>query len=183
MKGNCTRNGFTFVEILVVVGVVSIISVVIAQSFFVTTRSNVKTEVIKDVKQSGLFATTIMEQMIRNAQSVDETCAEEGTELRELTITNADGQTTTFGCHEDIGVMRIASSSSGTRHYLTSSAVTLGGIDCSSSTLRFVCRSSSYRPTSVTISFRLTQAGVSPDLFEQADTEFQTSVSLRRWEY
>lgn len=175
-------SGFTLLEILVAMSVASVVGVLIIQVFFTTTRTNTKTELLKDVKQNGQYAMAIMERMIRNARSVDTVCALSGTTVSSLTITNPDGNTTTFGCILDSGVTRIASQSgSGNTDYITSSNVTLGGATCAdaNNSLQFVCTSYPAGHWRIDIAYSLAKSGFQVDRIDQASATFQSSVTTR----
>lgn len=174
-----SRAGFTLLELVISVAIIAGIGTVIAQTFFVTTRSNTKVELQKEVKESGDYAIDIMGRIVRTAATITTACADTGATTSSLTLTNPDGGTTTFACEVNAGVARIASISATRTDYLTSSSVTLGA-DCNTSTLSFVCASIAGTPNNVKINFTLSQKGVSPDQIEQASLPFQTSVSLRR---
>jgi len=176
-----TQKGFTLLEILITISVMATIATLITQVFFTTTHTNTKTEILKEVKQNGDFALDIMTRMVRNARSVESTCASTGTNLDALDIKNPDVDSTEFGCYYDAvnGVARIASTSatSGSIQYLTSSNVTLGA-SCANS-LKFTCASSSYEADKITITFQLAQRGTPVSQFEKAQTQFQITVSSR----
>lgn len=175
------RSGFTLIELLVSVGIISLISVVIAQVFFTTTRSSVKIEITKDAKQNGNFAISSMERMIRNAHSVASVCSTSGTTTESLSLLDADGNTTTLGCMMENSVTRIASVSASGTYYLTSDNVTLGGVTCSDvdMTLSFTCTSYPAQPSRIGISFTLSQVSGAPDSFEKASSTFQSTVNIR----
>ena len=66
------KQGFTLVETLVALGILSVILVVIVNSFLsVLTRSS-KSRVIKLVESDGKYALRIMELMIRNSTEIIE---------------------------------------------------------------------------------------------------------------
>lgn len=173
------QQGFTLLEVLISVAVMSMIGTVIAQSFFTTTRSNAKVEILKDTKQGGDFAISLMERMIRSAGDIATSCASSGTTVDSLQITNRDGLTTTFGCVLDSGVTRIASTSASGTVYLTPANVTLGGATCDNASLTFVCASNASQGDSVRIQFTLSQKGAGGDQSERASTTFQTTVNVR----
>lgn len=167
-------SGFTLIELAMSAALIAVVSVVIVQVFFTTTRSSAKVEIQKEVKQNGDFALEIMERMVRNAKSI--ACS---SSPNSLTVTNQDDGITVFGCAVNGEVTKIASTSASPvrTDYLTSSKVTLGAI-CGS-TLTFTCTSISGVPNNVTINFTLSQKATSPDQIDIASQEFQTSVSLR----
>lgn len=174
-----TRSGgFSLLEILVTVGILSVVSVVVSQVFFATTRSNTKSEIIREVKQNGESAMTTISRMVQGAQSVSSGCSSGGTTSQSISIVNADNGATSFGCVLDNAVTRIASTSAATV-YLTSAYVTLGGASCAESSLSFVCTSTPGAKPTVKISFTLEQKGTPIDQFAKANVGFQTTVTLR----
>ncbi len=174
-------EGFTLLEVLVSVTIIAGLSIVIAQSFFSTTRSSTKTEILKEVKQNGDVALGIIGNRIRASHQITSTCAASGTTSTSLSVKNPDGATTTFGCALDSGVTRIASSSGGTTDYLTSQTVTLGGAYCTDAamSLSFTCTKIPGGGNTVKITFTLSQKGTPVALFERAQSSFQTTIDLR----
>ncbi len=177
------NHGFTLLETLVSISVVATVGVLIAQVFFTTTRSNKKTELLKDVKQNGDFAMELMDRTIQNSLGITSECSSSGTTLPFITLRNADGNISELGCVADASVTRIASTSaeSGKIDYLTSANVTIGGTTCDedANTLHFTCLSNIDQPPQITIQFRMTQRGTPVDQFEKASIEFQTTVTPR----
>lgn len=182
------RQGFTLLETLVAISAIAAVSVLIAQVFFTTTRTNTKTELLKDVKQNGDYSMEMMERMIRNSEGITSSCLPNpGATLQYVDIKNTDGNTTEFGCSSDPTdptVLRIASTSASfpTPYYMTSANVTLGTDSCAnipSGDFYFTCISSVDQPSTVTIHFKLSQKGTPVDQFEKASIVFQTAVSPR----
>lgn len=176
------NKGFTLLEILVAMGVASVVGVLITQVFFTTTRSNTKTELLKEVKQNGEYAVNIMERMIHNARDVTSVCASTGSALSSFTIINPDGNTTAFGCVLDSGTTRIASQSgTGNVDFLTSNNVSLGGTTCDdiNNTLAFECFTYPDGHTRVVVEYSLSKAGISVDQIDQASATFQTTITTR----
>lgn len=171
------ETGFTLLELLVSVTILAVIGTLVAQAFFTVFRSNTKTEILKDVKQSGEQTLLTMTRIIQNAQEVS-VCPGGGTPLNSLAMVNPDGGTTTFGCVLDGTVTRIASISA-TNEFLTDSHVTIGGSTCAASSLVFECTTQSGEPSKITISFSLAQVGTPVDQFETAREDFQGSVIIR----
>lgn len=172
------KKGFTLIEILVSLGLISLVGVLIAQVFFTSVRTSVKTEILQETKESGDFALDVMARMIRNAASVTTVCSSSGTTTSSLTILNPNSFTTTFGCAIVGDAARIASVSATKTEFLTSESVTLGA-DCPASSLSFVCTALDNGKTSVKISFSLAQKGTPVSQFEKASTAFQTTVTTR----
>jgi len=165
------KTGFTLLEILIAVSVIGIISAVIAEVFYTTTKTNAKTEIIKDVKQNGEFAIDVMTRFLMNAAGVESDCPAPDTQLSSINIVGSDNNVTRLECLYDsgVGVTRIASTSAttGSSAYLTSSNVTLGGGSCAdiNNTLTFICTKYSDQPAKISIRFSLAQAGVAVDQF------------------
>jgi len=173
------QAGLSLIEIIISTGIIAIISVAIAQAMFTTTRTNTKTELLKDIKQNGDFTLGIMSRMIQNARSVVSPCSPGGSSATSLSIMNPDGATTTFTCSVDGAVFRIASVSGLQTDYLTSNNLTLLGANCVASSLEFTCTSVVDAPSRVQITFTLTQQGTPVEQYEQSSASFQTSVNTR----
>lgn len=154
------QKGFTLIEVLVVIFLLGVVMAIGVNLFFSILKGGSKAEIVKEVKQNGDYAISVMERMTRNAQSAS--CSDSSS----VTIKNPDGWTTTFVCEDG----RIASNS-GT--YLTSESVTATG--CT-----FSCGGTT--PEVVTISFTLSQKGTPVRVEERATANFQTKVSLRTYE-
>lgn len=174
-----TTKGFTLLEILVSIGVLALMSTLLTQVFITSTRSNTKTEIAKDVKQNGDFATEVIARLIRNSLAITTLCSTTGTTTSSIAITNPDGGATTLGCALDGTVTRIASTSAGATAYLTASNLTLGGTSCSGATLTFTCTAPVDQPTTVSIAFTLSQKGTPEDQSARASASFQTTVAIR----
>ncbi len=172
-------QGFTLLEIIVAMGIIGLLSVVMTQTLFTTTRSNTKTEVLKDVKQNGDFSLDVMSRMIRSAKSVSSACSPLGSETTSLTIVNLDQGQTTFGCIVGDGVTRVASVSSSRTDYLTSGNMTAGGTSCAGSTLMFICTQKPGLSANVVIRLTLAQKGTPVEKFAKASASFETAVTLR----
>ncbi|MBI5614323.1 type II secretion system protein [Candidatus Gottesmanbacteria bacterium] len=177
------KNGFTLLEILIALGVISLLGVVIVQVFFTTTRSNTKTELVKDVKQQADYAIGTMARSIQNARLVvssdGTSCSSAGTVTPAIIITAPDSSQTTYGCVTDSLVQRIASTSATGTEYLTGTGYTLGGTSCSDASLSFVCTTIPGTSSSVRIVFTLSQKGTPQSVYEKANTTIETTVSMR----
>ncbi len=176
-KQSTSKNGFTLLEILVSVGALAIMGVLLTQVFVTTTRTNIKNEITKDVKQNGDLAMEVMTRMIQNATDVTSSCQDIGSSGPSLTIINLDSGSTTFECRSDSGLLRIASTSASTA-YLTSPSVKLTGADCPAA-FTVTCTLLPSGQKSVNISFSLSQGGTSPVKIDQANQKFETTVTLR----
>ncbi len=175
-------GGFTLMEILISVGVLAVVSTLIAQVLFTTTRVNKKVTTLSDVKSSGEFALGVVERLIRSAIAMETVCDTGAETTPSARLLGAGATTTTITCMSDGTAARIASvSATGAISYLTDNSVTLnvtGTADCADSSLLFSCPASS-GPSAVTINFSLGQIGEGGGKFETARSSFQSSVSLR----
>lgn len=152
------KNGFTLIEMLVVIGIFGILAFIGSNMFFTILKSSAKTRVLAEVKQNGNYALSVMGRMIRNAKSIED-CP--GDSIR---IENPDRDNTTFSCSGG----RIASNSAN----LTSDKVAVTGCN-------FSCAGTI--PEVVTISFTLSQSGTTTRPEEEAMIDFRTTVSLRTY--
>jgi prepilin-type N-terminal cleavage/methylation domain-containing protein len=107
------KKGFTLVETLVSVGILSLLSIGVATIVFLTVQSSDKTTRLKEVKQSGEAATMTIQEFIRNSESlVDKTTYCNGDDQPSITIVDEEGNRTDFYC--DSSEDRIASDSANT---------------------------------------------------------------------
>jgi prepilin-type N-terminal cleavage/methylation domain-containing protein len=166
------QAGFTLIEILVSVTVMGILSVLIAQVFFTTVRSNTKTELIKELKQNGDYSMGVLTRMIQNAKSVD-VCDEHLLQITNMddSITNIMPESSSNPHPPPANICRIVASSS----FLTSSIITLSG-NCADA-LTFECEKIGDIWRSVKISFTLEHTGAST--FENASLPYESTIVLR----
>jgi len=163
--------GFTLIELLVVVVVMAVIGTTVAGLFFQTLKGSTKATVIKEVRQNGDYALSVMEKMVRNAREVVSDC--NGAPAASLTIKNQDNNQTTFACE----AVKIASNSAANSAALTSAKVRVSS-DCANF---FTCTKDGSSPPLVEIKFSLSQAGSPTRPEEQASVDFRTTVSLRTY--
>ena len=168
-------NGFTLIEILIVLGILAIIVVVGSNMFFTILKSSSKTKVLTEVKQNGNYALNVMARMIRNGKIGAGEC---GANPDRITITNPDDGITTFHC---CGSPPMIASKSGS---LTceQARLTSNKVQVSSSCNDFIsCTQAVGGPPVVTINFTLQQAGTAARPEEEALVNFQTAVTLRNY--
>ncbi len=176
MKKNL-QKGFTLVEILVVVTLLGLIGIIITQVFILGVRSQVKNEVMKEVRQNGDFIVNVIESMTRSAIDILETDC--NTSTQELSIVNQDGYTTIFSCENN----NIASTSA---YPEPSPTVTVNLntakvkiTDCS---FRLVCPTPPIVPKYVLFNFTVSQAGSDTSPEQVSSMDYQSTVSLRGYE-
>jgi len=186
-------QGFTLLELLVVSVILALLSVIIAQVFFTTMRTNSKTETVRDVKGNGDRAIDTMNRLIQNAKSVQmpSSCPEYplvGTTIKKIILTNFDEGVTTLKCVQEVvggvSIARIASSSATQTVYLMNSNVSvydpIGSANaCTNNALAFTCSSVGTIPSSITIKFTLHQANSAASVVDTSSGSFQTSVIVR----
>jgi len=117
-------KGFTFIEIIISVAILSILSTFVAALIFLILRSTSKTSSQKEIKQNGNTALLVIQEFIRKADSIDSmTQYCDGEQHESITMTSSDGLTSTFSCQE---TGEIASSSG-----ITVTAITGSTVRCS----------------------------------------------------
>ena len=150
-RKNLLNAGFTFIELLITVTLLGIVGTLVTQVFILGFRAQNKSEIMKEVKQNGDYALSVMESMIRSAEDISADC---NTSTNQLTVLNPDGLTTTFICTNNSS---IASQSAWLTSSLTSNKVIAS--NCSSA-FRIVCHTPPLNPKYVFINFTLKQAPV-----------------------
>jgi prepilin-type N-terminal cleavage/methylation domain-containing protein len=166
------KKGFTLIEVLVVIGVLTVVAGLGASIFSSLLRSYNKAHIVNELEQNGNFVLSIMEQQIRNAVDVREI-----TNGIELTL--RDGTTKKFEYVPD-------NCSSGSNGYITDSAgnVLTGtdvvtGVNITSASF-VVNDSGTDLPKTVDISLTVSQACDAPDRLDyQAQAHMQTTVLVR----
>jgi len=158
------KQGFTLIEILVVVTIFGIIVVLGSGLFFFLLKGSTKSRVLEVVRQNGDYALSVMGIMVRNASSL---VSYSGSEI---TIVNPDRGTTIFSCSGG----RIASNGAN----LIGDEVKVD--DCSS-IFSLEVDPAGATPAVMTIRFSLSQKAVTARPEEQALMNFQTTVSLRNY--
>jgi len=167
------KKGYSLLELLIVIALVGTIGVITSQVFIIGLRSQAKSEILKEVKQNGDYALQVMDTIIRNAVNIDEASCNANTQ--DITITTSDGASVTFDCTTP----RIASVSGdpSITLYLTSSKVSV-----SSCNIRVVCPTPPTSPKYVFFNYTISQVGTQLAKEQQASVEFQSTVSLRKYE-
>ncbi len=180
MKNLKRTKGFTLLEIVVSLGILSVLGIVLTQSFISSVRTSTKGEITQEVVQSGNYAVEVASRLLLNANTVVSACTSGGTSSSSFIVTNPDGQNSTLGCVSDSDVLRIASSSASSVSYLTSNAVTLSGADCTSA-LTFVCKIIGDGNATVKMSFSLLQKNADARVYEKASFPFELSITMRNY--
>jgi len=170
------EKGFTLIEILVVVTFVGMIGIIISQVFILGVRSQVKNEVMKEVRQNGDFIIGVVEGMTKSAIDTENTDCNKS--VSQFSIINQDGYTTIFSCTGN----NIASTSV----YLAPTPTVTVNLNTSRVKItdcgfRLVCPTPAIAPKYVLFNFTVSQAsGNSPE--SQSSMDYQTTVSLRSYQ-
>jgi prepilin-type N-terminal cleavage/methylation domain-containing protein len=85
------KKGFTLIEILVSMGIISYLGIFIVQALTATIRSNSKIEIMKEIKQNGDYAVSLLQRKIQSAQTIN--CSANN---HQLSLTYFDGTTETI---------------------------------------------------------------------------------------
>lgn len=180
-KSKIRNSGFTLVEVLVTFAIVSVVVTIGSISFFSLLRGANKTEILKEVKQNGDYALSVMEIRLRNARDVLSGC--DGSVTNSFTIENPDATTTTFSCINTGSAQQIREETGATTTYLSGPQVTVA-TDCATAaitSLMFSCNLSVIDGVTknVSLGFTLKQANSDSPLTETAQQTFSTQVTLR----
>lgn len=170
-------NGFTLIEIIVVIGVIALVATVLSSGLLTIFRTNTQSSQSTDTKQNGDQALSSMERMLRAAQSVTSPC--DGTDQLTLSFTDSDNNETKFFCAQEGTTTYIASESAKGTSRLTGNTVTLG-VDCVQPNLVFSCTRRPNGTQAVTVAFTLSTVGQSPaSYFNPTSAAFKTIITVR----
>jgi prepilin-type N-terminal cleavage/methylation domain-containing protein len=159
------KNGFTLIELIVVIGLLGLLSVAISSIMLTSLVSSSSVRSATKVKQAGTYVLGQVQNLIRNAKEV--VICESGATPPLITIVNPDGGQTTLTSESDGTNTRIASNSG---NYLTPPSLAVSNYLLS-------CNPSDTDPTLVNFSFDLEDTQ-SPRTTTPA-IHFETSVNLR----
>ncbi len=101
-------QGFSLLEILVVITVFSILAILTTQAVLLTLRGSKKSESLTKVRGNIDYSLAIIERNIRNAESIEE-CPNSDTSI--ISYLDEDGISTSFSCASDMDGGYIASAS------------------------------------------------------------------------
>lgn len=161
------KRGFSLIELIIVVGLLSLIMLAISSSMLMTIVSTSRIRTTTKVKQAGNYALNQFESMIRSAKGLNSCNSTTST----ANITNQDGNTTDIFLENS----QIASNSG---NYLTPSNFTI-------STFVLTClpgdtaAMSENNTNLIKISFDLKDSQTTKRTTENPLLHFETSVNLR----
>ncbi|MCX7928282.1 MAG: type II secretion system GspH family protein [Patescibacteria group bacterium] len=176
MKRIKFTQGFSLVEMIIVISVFSILAVVVTQSLTLSLRGAQKGRAVGSVRENLEFAISVMERQLRNAKSLN--CAESNHNT--LVYVDSYGNNARFACVTQ-GVQTYIASGSASLTRLTNSSVNVVNCNDTSTTERiFSCTQGSGSPDSVIIKIRASDAsGVGQA--EGSSETFTTQISLRNY--
>jgi len=85
--------GFTFIEMIIALSIISVISVAIVAIFLTTVRGSVRSEAMKEIKQNGDYALDVMTRNIANAAAIIDPMVDSS---NSITTVDFDGIQTVF---------------------------------------------------------------------------------------
>lgn len=156
------KKGFSLIEMLASVAILSTIVALIVGTFFTNIRGQKKVTTLGYIKENGDYALLVIRRMIKNAKHL-ESCSSNS-----IKISNPDGGETTFECSTDEGDPAIASNSSS----LVSSGIILSDDNC------FDC-DTDLSPPIIEVSFTL--EADNENLLESASQNFSATITLRNY--
>ena len=182
-----SERGFTLIEVLISIGVMSLISGIIITIFLAISSAYDKASVVSSVNQDG---SRIMEQVvraIRNGTEAVETFSPVGITLTvprtsgNLEYSSNGGCTTVNLYFDDTtdSLKKSASSCDGTAVCSTASPCTLTSADVTVSSATFSVIANDDGPDQVHVDFVLRQKPSLSDPEQQASQEFERTVSTR----
>lgn len=175
-----SHDGFSLIELLVVVALIGMIGAITTQVFILALQTQGKSEIIKEVKQNGDYAMSVMESMIRNSSDILSVSCNDT--LNQITIQNPDGFNTIFDC--SLGSNNI-SSISGSENAVptpTGAPLTNSRVKVSSCTFRVICPTPPINPKYVYIEYTVSQAGSGTGPKDTSTLDYQTTISLRNYQ-
>jgi|WetSurSiteA1Bulk_404760.scaffolds.fasta_scaffold00731_3 prepilin-type N-terminal cleavage/methylation domain-containing protein len=165
MKKN---NGFSLIEILVVLTIFSIVAVLSFRAIFLTLRGARKSDATVKVRDTLDYTIGTIERHLRNADSIV-SC---GLTTDKITYLDSLGNTNVFFCSGTGTDMFVASGSASRPIRLTNQNVAIN--PCS-----FVCETSTTGPSSITIN--LTGTDINTTGAEGAKVTISTKIYLRNY--
>ncbi len=170
MRKKINPRGFTLIEVLTAIGILSVIGAIVVSVVTLTLRGTKKSDMLEFARQNGDAALSQMVKSIRYAKSLDvpASCVPSAT-TQSVTITSlTDSAQTTLSCAN-------GTISSNSASLVDTAALTVSA--CS-----FVCRqTTSYDPPTISIYYTLSPKTAGSFVETNFTLPFQSSVTLRNY--
>ena len=153
------KNGFSIIELIVVVGLIALLGVAMSAIMLTTITSSNRVRTSTKIKQAGDYTIGQIQTLIRNARRAI-TC----TSPSQVTLENQDGGQTTIS----LSAGKIASNSA----FITPD-------DLSTTNYSLTCGPNDTDPTTIKISFDLQNLVASTKSTEHPVLHFETTAQLR----
>lgn len=160
-----TKNGFSLIELIVVIGLLSLLMLAISSTMLMSIVSSNRIRTTSAIKNAGNYALTQMQGMLRNSRSITTCDSNNAT----ITFVNQDGGSTTLFAQTVGTETRIASNSGS---YLTPNNAAI-------TSFSLLCEPDDTNPALIKISFDLKDSVSTKREVENPSIHFETSVSLR----
>jgi len=159
------KKGFSIIEIIVVIGLFSVLATVASQATILSLRGARKSDASSEVRENLDFTVSVMERQLRNSRSIASGC--DGSTLQYIDYIDQSDTFTSFEC-KDVGLNGFVASDSAR---LTSSEISI--TDC-----QFVCNSASAGlPPSIDI--KITASNKNASGVESSEVGVDTRIMLR----
>jgi len=170
MNNSNHENGYSLMEVLMAIGVFSLLAVLVTQTLAITLRSAKKSDSDSRVRTTLDYAITVMERQLRNANSITSTCENGGTTLSQISYIDAYDVPASFSCIDDSGEDEKYVASNSAR--LTTPGIEI--LPCS-----FTCTSNNKTPD--TIDINLTGRELKATGVESSQVTVQSRILLRNY--
>lgn len=155
------KKGFSVIELVVVIGLISLLSIGMSAILLTTIVSSNRVRTMTKIKQAGDYTITQIQTMIRNARTITPCSSVDNT----MTIIGQDGGSSNIAIEND----RIASSS----------GIFLTPEDLTTSAFNITCAPSDDTPAAITISFDLENTQTSGPATQNPKLHFETTAQIR----
>ncbi len=167
MKIENSKPGFTLLELLAVVGILSFILIAVTQLLASTLAGSGKTNSLQLVKQNGQFALSTMARLVRLSKSVS-VCSSGDLQF----VVSESGSDVSY--RFDVAGTRLRKTRAGQISWVTEDNVAVSSFTCS------LTPGSAGTPAVVDLSLTIGKSGLSVEN-SVVNTDFNTTVSLRTY--
>ncbi len=158
------KKGYTLIELVIVVGLVSILAIGISSAVLINATTAIRTKNTTHLRNVGDYSLSQLKQIIRSSRTISLCDSNTNT----ISLINQDGDTTSISIELDNDINRIASNSG---IYLTPKETSI-------TNFTITCLPTDINPTIVKISFDTQLATISTTK-ESPTIHFTTSITPR----